>query len=141
MSLPLEILADLQLAVDGENIDIQANGDRIVVDLPSLQAVQRLVEAEPIARRLRKRSDQAHEALDVAGLTLEVRLEGQTIAIVGAEATPSRLGRLLRLDGVELRATQTVRQVVRQRPFLAVAVIGSLFVLIGWLTAWMVRDE
>lgn len=141
MALPLEVLADLQLAVDGENIDIQANGDRIVVDLPSLQAVRRLAEAEPIARRLRKRSDQAQEALDVAGLTLEVRLEGQPIALVGAEAEPSRLGRLLRLDGVELRTTQTVRQVVRQRPFLATMVIGALFVLIGWITAWLFREE
>jgi len=38
MALPLEVVADLQLAVDGEPISIEANGKRIIVDLASLEA-------------------------------------------------------------------------------------------------------
>lgn len=141
MSLPLEVLADLELAVDGEQVDVQADGKRIVVNLPSLQAGRRILEAEPIGRRLRTSSDRMQRALDVAGLTLEVQLQGEPIVVVGAEAEPSRLGRLLRLDGVELRPTQTLRQVVRQRPLLTATVVTGLFVVVGWIVARLVQSE
>ncbi len=141
MSLPLEVLADLQLAVDGENVDIQANGDRIVVDLPSFQAGKRILEAEPISRRLRTSSDRVQRALAVAGLTLEVQLQGDPILVVGSAADPSRFSRLLRLDGVELRLTPTLRQAVRQRPILSAAVVGGLFVLAGWIVARFLQTE
>lgn len=141
MALPLEVLADLQLALDGEHIDIQADGDRIVVNLPSLRAGRRLLEAEPIARWPQRAAQRAQETLDVAGLTVEVQLQGDVIAVMGAEAQPGSAARLLRLDGVELRPAQTLRQVVRRRPFLSAAVVGGLFVIVGWLVARLTRSE
>lgn len=141
MALPLEVLADLQLALDGEHIDIQADGDRIVVNLPSLRAGRQLLAAEPIARWPQRARQRAQEALDVAGLTLEVQLQGDAIAIVGAEARPGRAARLLRLDGVELRPAQTLRKVARERPLLTAAVVGGLLVFLGWLVARLTRSE
>jgi hypothetical protein len=141
MALPLEVLADLQLAVDGEPIDIQADGDRIVVNLPSLQAGRRLLAAEPIARWPQQASRRAQEALDLAGLTLVVQLRGDVIAVVGAGAEPGRAARLLRLDGVELRPAQTLRLAARQRPLFTAAVIGGLLVFIGWLVARIMSSE
>jgi hypothetical protein len=141
MSLPLEVLADLRLAVDGENIDIQADGERIVVDLPSLRAGRRILDAEPLSGAKRARSTRRiREALNLAGLTLEIQLAGETLALVGEQAQPGRLGRLLRVQGVEIRPRSTARQIARRRPVAAALVIASVSALLGWLLYRLVRS-
>ena len=139
MALPLEVFADLQLAVDGDPIDVRANGDRIVMDVPTLRAGRRLLAAEPFDEGAHA-TRQVHKAFREAGLTLEVHLDGRPVATVGEGADPGRLSRLLRLDGVEVRPGPTVRQVVRQRPLLAAAVVAGLAGLIGGLIAFWRRD-
>ena len=141
MALPLEILADLQLAVDGEDIDIQADGERIVVDLPSLRAGRRVLEAEPFSGGNRTRATrQVREALQVAGFTLEVRLNGAPMAIVGAGASPGRIGRLFQLEGVEVRAAPPLRDAASRRPVVTALVVGGLALLLGWLVARLLRS-
>lgn len=141
MARPLEVLADLQVAVDGEEIAVRSDGGRIVVDLPSLAAGRRVLEAVPFARRSRARTTrQAQAALSEVGLTLEIQLEGEVLAVVGAEARPGRLGRFMPVDGVELRPAQTLRRAARERPLLTVAIVVGLFVVVGWLVAQFVRS-
>jgi hypothetical protein len=141
MARPLEVLADLQVAVDGEDIAVQANGERIFVKLPSLEAGRRVLKAVPFASRSQARSTrQAQEALTEVGLTVEVELEGETLAVFGTDARPGRLGRILPTGGVELRPARTLRRVARTRPFLAAAVVGGLVVLVGWLVAQLFRS-
>ncbi|MFB6247808.1 MAG: hypothetical protein ABEL97_04485 [Salinibacter sp.] len=141
MAPPLEILADLQLAVDGEDIDIQADGERIVVDLPSLRAGRRVLEAEPLSGDSRGRATrQVREALQVAGFTLEVRLNGAPMAIIGADASPGRLGRLLRLEGVEVRAAPPLRDAARRRPVATALIVGGLSLILGWLVTRLLRS-
>jgi hypothetical protein len=137
MALPLEVLADLQLAVDGEDIDIRGTGDHIVVDLPSLRAGHRLLSSGPFATDRAETTGRIHEVLRVSGLTAEVRLRGDTIARVGAGARPGSLGRFLRLDGVEVRPTRPLRTAIRRRPFVTAGVVLGLLVLVGW---WLLRD-
>jgi len=139
MALPLEILADLQLTVDGESIDVQADGRYVVVNLPSLRAGRRLLDAEPLSRDGRG-PRQIREVLEVAGITLEIQLEGAPIAVLGAEAAPGRLSRALRLDGVELRPVSTLRQTLRRRPVVTALVAGGLAVALGWAIARIVRS-
>ncbi|HKL89511.1 MAG TPA: hypothetical protein VJ884_10950 [Salinibacter sp.] len=139
MALPLEVLADLQVAIDGEAIDVQANGDRVVVDLPSLRAGRRILAAYPFSSAKRPRStDRLHDALQIAGLTVEVRLQGETVARIGEEAQPGQLARLLNLNGIEVRPASSLRATARQRPIAATVVIGGLLLLVGWLVsrAW-----
>lgn len=141
MALPLEVLADLRLAVDGEDINIQADGNRIVVDLPSLRAGRRLLAAQPFSGDRRSRStEQLHDALQIAGLTAEVRLQGDVIARIGAGARPGRLGRLLSVDGIEVRATPSLRAAARQRPFTTALVVGGLAFALGWLVVRLWRS-
>jgi hypothetical protein len=137
MALPLEVLADLQLAVDGEDIDIRGTGDHIVVDLPSLRAGRRLLSSGPFATDRAETTGRIHEALRVSGLTAEVRLRGDTVARVGAGARPGSLGRFLRLDGVEVQPTRPLRTAIRRRPFVTAGVVLGLLVLVGW---WLLRD-
>lgn len=139
MALPLEVLADLQIAVDGENVDVQADGDRIVVDLPSLRAGRRLLSAYPISPTERPRAtDRVHDALQIAGITMEVRLQGETVARIGDGARPGRLAQLLNLGGVEVHPTSSLRATARQRPIATTLIVGGLVVLLGWLLsrAW-----
>jgi hypothetical protein len=141
MARPLEVLADLQLAVDGENIAIQSDGGRVVVELPTLQAGRRVLEAVPFASRSQARSTrQAQEALSEVGLTLEIRLDGEVVAVLGREAQPGRFGDFLPTGGIEIRPAGTVRHAARTRPLLTAAVVGGVIVLVGWLGIRLFRS-
>ena len=141
MALPLEVFAELELEVDGAPIDISATGDRIVVDLPSLRAGRRLLHAEPLRGAARARAGRrVQDALDLAGLTLEVRLRGDRIAVVGDGAEPGRLGAFLGLGEVELRPAASLRQSLRRRPVLTALLAGTLALLLGWLLARLLRS-
>lgn len=141
MALPLEVFADLRLAVDGEDINIQADGDRIVVDLSSLRAGRRLLAAQPLSGERRPRStERLHDALEIAGLTAEVRLQGDVIARIGAGAQPGRLGRLLSVGGVEVRAAPSLRAAARRQPLTTALVVGGLAFVLGWLVVRLWRS-
>lgn len=134
MPTPLEVYSDLQLAVDGDTIDVQAQGDEIIVDLPTLRSGRRLLAPDLFSGRTRsKRARRLHDALQNAGLTLDVRLAGDSIARIGRGARPGRLGTLLNLEGVELHPTRSLRSVARRRPILSGVVGGVLAVALGWL--------
>jgi len=95
----------------------------------------------PLAHRSQARTTrQAQDVLSEVGLTLEVQLDGETLAVIGTEARPGRLGRFMPTGGVELRPGPTLRQAVRARPLLAAAVAAGLFVLGGWVVAQLVRS-
>lgn len=140
MVQPLEILADLRLAIDGEEIDIQADGSHIVVDLPSLQAGRRLLTAEPLARSPAQATRRTHEALLGTGMSVEVRLKGAPFVRLGKGASPGRLERLLGLPGIDLDPAPPVRAAVRRRPILATVVLSGIVVLLGSLLVRYLRS-
>ncbi len=133
MAQPLEVLADLRLAVEGEEIDIQAEGNRIIVDLPSLQAGRRMLAAEPLARNRSQATRRVQEALRTSGLSVEVRLEGAPFLRMGKGVRSGRLERLVGLPGVEVEPAPAVRAAVRRRPVLTTVVVLGLAILIGTL--------
>lgn len=134
MALPIEILADLQLTVDGEDIEIRGDGDRIVVDLPTLRAGRRLVQSGPFVLADREvQLNRLHTSMAAAGISVDVRLQGQSIARLGEGAQPGLTSRLLGLGKVEVRPTRPVVQAFRRRPLLTAAVVVGLLLLIGWL--------
>jgi hypothetical protein len=138
MPLPLEVLADLRLAVDGEAIDIRGTGDRLVVDLPSLRAGRRLLSSGPFAHHQARTAARVHEALELSGITAEVRLQGACIARIGAAAQPGLLGRLLPVPGVEVTPAPPLRAALRRRPAVTLAVVAALIALLGW---WLLRSS
>jgi len=137
MALPLEVLADLQLTVDGEDIDVRGTGDHLVVDLPSLWAGRRLLRSGPFATDRARTTGRLHEALRISGLTAEIRLQGDPIARLGAGARPGTVGRLFNLEGVEVRPTQPLRAALRRRPVVTAIVVVGLLAALGW---WLLRD-
>jgi hypothetical protein len=141
MALPLEVVADLQLAVDGEPISIEANGKRIIVDLASLEAGRRVLDSYPFSGGWgRQPMDRLREVLDIGGFTVEVRLRGEMIARMGKGARPGRISRVFNLEDMEVRLTPSLRAVARERPVATVVVVGGLFVLLGWALARLLRS-
>ena len=122
-------------------MSVQADGQRIVVDLATLEAGQRVLAGHPFSEGRRPASTgRLHDALQIAGLTLEVRLRGDTIARMGKGARPGRLAGALNLDGIELRPVRSLRLVAKERPVLTVLVVGGLFALLGWGVARLWRS-
>lgn len=138
MAPPLEVLADLRLAVDGEPVDVRGTGDHIVVDLPSVRAGRRLLNSGPFATHPGRTTHQIHEALQEVELSAEVRLKGAPVAHIGTGAQPGMLGKMLGLEGAEVRLARPLRTAARRRPILTATVILGLLVFIGWL---LLRDS
>jgi hypothetical protein len=122
---PLDVVADLSLAIDGQGISIRADGSTIVVEAESLRAMRRLLTSLPADQRNPGRLGQLHGALEMADLTVEVRADGNMIARMGADADASAMSRLLRLDYVEVRAARPALSALKQRPGLAAALIAG----------------
>lgn len=124
---PLDVVADLSIAVDGEDVHIRGDGRTIVVEAERLGALRRLLRSLPARRRNPGRLGRLHAALEVADLTVEVRAAGDLIARMGADADVSAMSRLLRLGDVEIRATRPALAAVRRRPGWALALGAAGF--------------
>lgn len=88
---PLSVEADLDVTIDGERCTVWTEGDRLVVNTPSLATARELlggVEALPVPqpRLVGGLADRA--------LTVEVRVRHAPVARLGAGVEPSRLATL-----------------------------------------------
>ena len=134
MSLPLEVLADLTLAIDGEDVQIRGDGDVLVVDVPSVRAARRLLSSGPWSADVRKkRTDQFNEALRMAGITIDVRYKGEVVARLGSGAQPNAASRLLQLTDIEVHPVKAVRAQAKANPLATLAIIGGTTALIAFL--------
>jgi hypothetical protein len=91
----LSVEADLDVTIDGEKCRVWSEGNRVVLDAPSLAAARTLlsgVEALPVgqARIARELTD--------ADLAVDVRVRHATVARLGAGVEPSSLAALAGFD-------------------------------------------
>lgn len=92
---PLSVDVDVALTIDGRECAVWNEGDRVVVNVPTLSTARSVlsgVETLPLA---------AHRLvaeLDRAGLVVELRVRHATVARLGADVTPSRLATLAGYD-------------------------------------------
>lgn len=103
---PLSIEADLTVSVDGRDLAVESEGDRLVVTVPSLRVARRLLSsyrALPLEGRLLDRE------LDRADLTIEVRYGGAVVATAGAGRPSNALGRLLGVEPASVRLGGVLR--------------------------------
>lgn len=91
------LTADLEVSVEGATADIRTVDGALVVDTRSLPDAYRLVRA------IRRGPDGPVALVRRSGLPTEVRIRGETVAVVGPQASPGRLSRLLGVGGLELR--------------------------------------
>ncbi|EMA47872.1 hypothetical protein [Halococcus saccharolyticus] len=86
---PLDVSADLAVSIDGHEVTIESATDRLHVAVPTVGVAAALV------RRARDVLPGAARVLATADLTAVVRVRGTVVAVLGAEARPSRLGERL----------------------------------------------
>ena len=93
---PVDVTADLALAVDGEPIRVESYTDLVTVDLRSSRAAVRLLG------RHRDRASDLPGLLAAAGLTVELTVDGTAVARAGADADAGPLERRLGYRSVRL---------------------------------------
>lgn len=142
MARALHVLADLSLALDDEDIAIRGDGDRIVVDLPSLAAGRKLLQAGPFSPSQRRSGlAKVNTVLRETGLTIEFHYAGEAIARLGTEARPNAIAQALNLGDVEVRPARSLRAAARRRPALTLGLAAALAALLSFLFFWRSRDD
>ena len=107
---PLSVeTVDLDVRVDGHDLTTRSTGDRLFVELPSLRAAVAAARGAdtdrlPAVAATLRRTD----------LTVEVRVRGATVALVGVDASPGELERELSLSALDLRVGGAVTAVGRE---------------------------
>lgn len=96
---PLSVDVDLAVTIDGQECAVWNEGDRIVVNAPSLSTARALldgVDALPLEQH------RLVGELVRADLAVEVRVRHAPVARLGADVTPSRVADLLGYDAAVL---------------------------------------
>jgi hypothetical protein len=86
---PLSVDADLTLTVAGSEVSVRGYGDLVVVDAPDLRTAARMV------RGGRQFLTPFGAAVDRGDLTVDVRVDGGSVARLGAGVPSGRLSRLV----------------------------------------------
>ncbi len=125
----LDIESTLQLEIDGETADIRGEGDTLVIDVPSRRMARSFLSGLPPAGRKRRTVRQMDDMLQAVGLTLDIRVEGSTVAKAGRRATPGGLTRLLGLP-IEVPTGAIVGE-LKQRPKAVAGFAFGVALLLG----------
>ncbi len=87
----LSVEVDLDVQLDGKRCAVWSEGDKVVINAPSLGVARSLlsgVETLPVPREL------LVDGLGTASLTVELRVRHAPVASLGAAVEPSRLAAL-----------------------------------------------
>ena len=134
MHTPLDVLADLELTVDGERIDIRGDGDRIVAEVPSLAAARTVLLKSPLGGTTRREAaERMHQWLKAADLTLDITYNHRRVARLGTRAHPNAVSRLLDLPSVEVTPGAPAREAVARNPIVTAALLLTGVGIFVWL--------
>ena len=99
---PLEVVGQVMVEMGGGSARIEALGDRIVVELPSLGAGLSSIRGLSSGRGRGESIRKVDAALRGAGLSLEVAVGGRTVGRLGEGSRPGLASKLLGLGPFEL---------------------------------------
>lgn len=91
----MDLLPELQ----AQNVAVSAEGNRIILNFPDLQAALRLLEPWWSPAKRAEFTERMHRTLASIGLVLEVRVKGKTLEIFGPNAQRGILSRILTAPG------------------------------------------
>ncbi len=118
--LPLDVAGEIRAVVADDAVVISARKKTISVDVPNLRVgLLALRGARATLRgaggRQRRATtiSRASAALGLTDLNLEFRLAGGTMAVLGADARPGILSRLLGVAPLEIRLSSALLSVAR----------------------------
>lgn len=94
---PLSVATDLDLTIDGVDAAVESTGRRLSLQFRSVS------DALRAARRRPAGADALSATLTAADLTAEVRVRDRIVVVVGTDARPGPLSRLLGAAPAEVR--------------------------------------
>jgi hypothetical protein len=97
---PLSVSTDLTLAIDDTEARVTSTGERLFVEFASVPDAVRAFRASGASTSRTTRLD---ALLHTTDLTVEVRVRGRTVAVVGAEAHPGLVSRQVGAAPAEVR--------------------------------------
>ncbi len=113
LHVPLDIVGKIKAAVADETVLIAASKDTITVDIPSLRVG--LLALSGVGR-IKQRSEtisRADVVLRLTALSVQFRLTGGTVAILGSAARPGTVSRFLGLAPLEIRLLSGLLSLLR----------------------------
>ena len=103
---PLAIDADLDVSIDGHAMKIAGHGRHLVIDVASVRTAWRLFRDRSFASQV---TNGMLPVLNAAGIVVDVRVAGRSVGRAGPGVQTNRMGRWLRLPGVEVRTLRFIR--------------------------------
>jgi hypothetical protein len=95
---PLSVYTDLDVTLDGRPVQVASTGDRLFVELPSVRAAVRAFRSgAPVD------DPRISALLRTSNLTVEVRVRGATVLVLGADAHPGALSDRIGVAPAEVR--------------------------------------
>ena len=103
MASALDVVGNLMLEMGDASARVEARGDTIDVELPSLRAGYSILRRWPGGRGRREAIRRIHEGLIGAGLGLRIRVGPEVIGRLGVGARAGLASRLLGVDPLEIQ--------------------------------------
>ncbi len=120
MHLPLDVAGEIRAVVADDTVVISARNKTITVDVPNLRVGLVALKGGRTTLRGaggRKRRattiSRASAALRLTDLNVQLRLAGGTMAVLGADARPGLLSRILGVAPLEIRLSSALVSVAR----------------------------
>jgi len=99
----LEVVGQLLVEMGDDSARIEARGERIVIDLPCLDAGVAVLRRWSRGRDGRSTIRRFHLMLTSVGLSVQVDIASETVGLLGFDARPGLISRLLGLYPLEIR--------------------------------------
>ncbi len=103
MQVPLDISGEVRAAVADETVLITANTGTITVDIPSVRVGLLALRGAGRKKQRSRTFSRAHATLQVTSQSVRFRMAGGTVAMLGTDARPGALSRLLGVTPLEIR--------------------------------------
>ena len=114
MPSALDVVGQLMLEMGDASARVEARGDTIVVELPSLRAGYSILRRWPGGRGRRDAIRRIHEGLVGAGLGLRIRVGPEAVGRLGVGAHAGLASRLLGVGPLEIQVDGLLAS--RRRP-------------------------
>ena len=103
LQIPLEIVGEVHAAVADETVLITASSDTITVDIPSLRVGLLALRGVGRGKQRSETISRANVVLQLTALSVQFRMAGGTVAILGSVARPGAVSRVLGLAPLDIR--------------------------------------
>ncbi|MEM1108162.1 MAG: hypothetical protein AAGH99_05660 [Planctomycetota bacterium] len=108
---PLHVSGTVNVEADGHAFTVEAQGERIAIDLPSVAAMRSLLQNPGDKNLLNLLTGQ----LQQNDLDLVIQLKGQPVATLGKSADPGAFEKVFKLEGVDISFRDLARVWFKRR--------------------------